>query len=363
MWRFVAVGWLFLSLIVVVGSVVGAETCDYPEEIWQNAALAEAGFDAQQREALEAVSEELPFLRSLLIVRHKCLVFERYFAEADAETLLNTFSITKSVTGLLIGMAIEEGAIAGVHDRIAPYLSRFTSNGLSAGRMTVNHLLKMLSGIDWNEDREIGGMLALDRSETAYILGLPRTYTHGERWNYSTADSHLLSAVLTGATEMSALEFAQSRLFDPLRIQDVRWTSDWDGINLGGTQLYLRSQDIARLGLLVLDRGNWDGDQLIPEDWITMLLRPQLSDPSAYQLSYAAHWWHLRLEDQAPMSAALGYGGQYIIIAPALDMVVVAMSNSYIRPPDRYISASQARQQEQAILDYLEERILISSGN
>lgn len=361
MWRFVSAGWVLLSLIAVLGSTVRAETCDYPEESWQNAALADAGFDTDQREALETVSTELPFLRSLLIVRHKCLVYERYFAEADAETLFNTFSITKSVTGLLIGIAIEEGVIGGVHDRIGPYLSRFTSSGPAPGRMTVNHLLKMLSGIDWSEDQEIGGMLALHRSETAYILGLPRTYTPGVHWNYSTADSHLLSAVLTGASGLSVLEFAQSRLFDPLRIQDVGWTSDQDGINLGGTQLFLRSQDLARLGLLVLDRGNWDGHRLISEDWIATMLRPQLSDPSAYQLSYAAHWWHLRLEDQAPMSAALGYGGQYIIIAPALDMIVVATSNSYIHPPDLYISAFQARQQEQAFLDFFEQRILIDS--
>lgn len=363
MWRFISAGWLLLMFLAVSETVVRAEACEYPEESWQNLTLDDAGFDAQQREALETVSANLPFLRSLLIVRHKCLVYERYFADADAETLFNTFSITKSVTGLLIGMAIEEGAIDTVHDRIAPYLSRFASSGPTPGRMTVNHLLKMLSGIDWHEDQEIGGMLALNRSETAYILSLPRTYTPGAHWNYSTADSHLLSAVLMGATGLSTLEFAQSRLFDPLGIQDVRWTSDLDGINLGGTQLYLRSQDIARLGLLVLEGGAWHGHQLIPEDWVTTLLRPQLSDSSAYQLSYAAHWWHLHLEDQAPMSAALGYGGQYIIIAPALDMVVVATSNSYIHPPDLYISAFQARQQEQALLDYFEQWILRSSGN
>jgi CubicO group peptidase (beta-lactamase class C family) len=304
------------------------------------------------------IAQEMPFLRSILVVRRGCLVYERYFDGATPETLFNVFSVTKSVTSALIGIAIEEGIISSVNDPIGQFLPNFIAVDDPKFTITIEHLLKMLSGLGWNEDRHIGGMLSLDRDETRYILQLPLDHRPGTWWNYSTADSHLLSVILTEATEMSALEYGMLRLFAPLGISEMRWTEDADGYNLGGTQIFWQARDLAKFGLLYLNEGVWDGQQLIPTDWISFTTTPQLKNPAIYELSYAAHWWRVHVGEYPPMFAAVGYGGQYVIVAPEQEMVIVTTANSYVLPPDSYLSAYDARQHEEAILDYVEMYIL-----
>jgi CubicO group peptidase (beta-lactamase class C family) len=264
------------------------------------------------------------------------------------------------VTATLVGIAIEEGQIESVDVPIADYLpeEHFTDDNLRK-TITVDHLLKMLSGLGWHEDGHIGGMLRLQRDEIGFILGLPMDYLPGTHWLYSTADSHLLSGVLTEATGETALDYGNHRLFDPLGISDIRWTEDAEGYNLGGTQLFLRSADMARLGLLYLRNGVWDGEQIVPAQWIEYVTEPQLSDPSAYEWSYAAHWWHIYLDGYPAMSAASGYGGQYIILVPEYDLVIVTTANSYIsHEPEVYISGTRQLRQVEAILDLVEGVIL-----
>lgn len=355
---------LLLAFSIAIVSPAQAPTaepalCASPTSDWQTGTPEAIGLDSALLLDGEArIPDELPFLRSLLIVRHRCLVYEQYFGGADETTMFNGFSTTKSVTGALIGIAIASGEIESVTDSIGRYLD--LPDGDPHRRITVSHLLRMLSGIDWDETSaaDIGGMLAAQRDEVGYILGLPLTHVPGGYWNYSTADSHLLSAVLTAAVSDSTANYARSHLFDPLGIADFDWNTDSAGINFGGTQLFWRAQDMARFGQLILQQGEWDGQQIVSDAWIAFLTRPQLADPSIYELSYAAHWWHVRLGDWPPMSAASGYGGQLIIVAPEQDAVIVTTANSYVRQPDVYISGAQEARQREAILDYIEQVVL-----
>ncbi len=333
--------------------------CATPLDEWQTAAPEDVGINADLlTEGESQIEMEMPFLRSLLIVRRGCLVYERYFGGADKGTRFNGFSITKSVTGTLIGMSIEEGLIESVNDPLADYLE--LSEDDAHRRIRITHLLHMLSGIDWDETSaaDIGGMLTAQRDEIGYILSLPQAHIPGTYWNYSTADSHLLSAVLSAAAGESTAEFAQAHLFDPLAISSVEWATDSAGINFGGTQLFWRARDMAKFGQLYLQNGEWNAEQVVPSAWIAYLTRPQLADPSIYELSYAAHWWHTRLGDFPPMSAASGYGGQLIFVAPDQDMVIVITANGYRIEPDSYISGVQEARQREAILDYVEQFIL-----
>ncbi|MBE0688754.1 MAG: serine hydrolase [Anaerolineae bacterium] len=355
-----------ILLIVIVGLLsaifrldAAQVTCESPTHGWQVVAPEEVGLDGDRLAAGEAViDQDLPYLRSVSIVRHGCIAYERYFGGADADTLFNGFSVTKSVTGTLIGMAIDEGYIASVNDPIGDYLTLPEDD--PHRQITIAYLLKMLSGIDWDESSaaDIGGMLEATRDEVAYILGLPLTQRPGTHWNYSTADSHLLSALLTAAVGESTYDYAAMRLFEPLGIHGIHWESDSSGINFGGTQLFWRARDMLKFGQLYLQGGVWDGETLIAPDWVAYVTRPQLADPSIYELSYAAHWWHALIGDYPPMHAAVGYGGQFIFVAPEQDVVIVITANSYVRPPDVYISGVQEQRQEQGILDYVERFIL-----
>ena len=358
-----------VALLLLVGTcllsapsaLLGAQPveCAPPTPVWQTAALETVGVDAELIAEGEAeIANDLPFVRSVLIVRHGCLAYERYFGGANANTRFNGFSVTKSVTGTLIGIALEEGVIDSVEDIIGGYLALADDDPHRTIR--ISHLLRMLSGIDWDETSaaDIGGMLDAERDEVGYILGLPLAHAPGTFWNYSSADSHLLSAVLTAAAGESTVEFAERRLFDPLGITDYAWMNDSSGINFGGTQLFWRARDMAKFGQLILQDGDWNGESIVPADWIAYMTRPQLANPAIYELSYAAHWWHARLGDFPPMSAASGYGGQLIFVAPEQDMVIVITANGYRREPDQYISGAQEAHQREAILDYIETFIL-----
>ncbi len=355
---------LLFSLLIVVLPLPTqgqAMSCPDPTQSWQERASDDMDIDvAGLTEGEPQIAETLPFLRSLLVVRHGCLVYERYFADASADTLFNSYSVTKSVTATLIGMAIDEGKIGSVHDEMATYITATVPP--ADRRISIDNLLKMLSGIGWNEDdpKDITGMLELKRDEVAYILSLPLSHRPGTFWNYSTADSHLLSAIMTGASGETELAYATPRLFAPLGIANVRWTQDANGFNLGGTQLFWQARDMAKFGLLYLHGGIWNDKIVLSKDWIDYVTTPQLADPTIYTLAYGAHWWIVSLPDYPRMFAAVGYGGQYIIVAPQQDMVIVTTANSYIQPPNLYISGLEATRQQEAILDYVATFILPS---
>jgi CubicO group peptidase (beta-lactamase class C family) len=348
-----------LIVLLPMQAQAQADNCPDPTGDWQERSPGELGIDAARLAEGEATIEEaLPYLRSLVVVRHGCLAYERYFGDAAADTLFNSYSVTKSVTATLIGIAIAERKIGSLRDPIADYLTAEVPP--AKRRITIDNLLKMLSGIGWDEDRaeDISGMLALNRDEVGYILELPQVHRPGSFWNYSTADSHLLSAVLTGATGESAFDYATSHLFAPLGIAGVRWTQDANGINLGGTQVFWRARDMAKFGLLYLNGGVWDDQRIVPAEWIEYVTTPQLADPTIYELAYGAHWWIVSLPGYPRMYAASGYGGQYIIVAPHLDAVIVTTANSYIQPPNIYIAGDTALAHGTAILHYVRDVVL-----
>lgn len=345
------------ALLVFAPANAEVTECSLPNEGWQIASPEDVGLDGELLASSEAaIEEDLPFVTSVLVIRNGCLAYEHYYRGSDEDTASNVFSVTKSVTATLVGIAISDGLIDSVHDSIGKYLDIAPDD--PRADITVRHLLWMLSGLGWDEESgtHIGGMLALQRDEIDFILSLPLDHVPGTAWNYSTADSHLLSAVLTAATGVSALEYAQTVLFDPLGITPEKWTPDTNGISLGGTQLFLTPRDMAKFGLLILNGGRWGDQQIVSGDWVDFMTRAQLDDPSEYTRSYAAHWWYTLVEGYAPMFGALGYGGQNILVAPELDLVVVVTANS--ERGNSYISGTTARRQEEAILGLITAYVL-----
>lgn len=355
--RWIAIALLCTVLVSGFPAHLQDAACDLPTDGWDTIAPEEAGLDGEVLEAGEAtVEDDLPYVRSVLVIRHGCLAYEHYYGDVTAEDAANVFSVTKSVTATLIGIAIAEGAISSVHDSIADYLDLDAADPRAA--ITVRHLLWMLSGLGWQEGNpsHIVGMLLGTRDEVDFILNLPLDHVPGTTWSYSTADSHLLSAVLTAATGESAADFAAETLFDPLGIVPYDWKTDPEGINLGGTELWLTPRDMAKFGLLILDEGRWGEDELVSPEWIAFMTRPQLADPSIYRQSYAAHWWHTLFDGYPPMSSALGYGGQFILVMPDFDAVVVVTADSM--RGSSYIDDTTSSRHIEDILDYLEQSVL-----
>ena len=199
-------------------------------------------------------------------------------------------------------------------------------------QITIEHLLTQSCGFAWNEfqypyedDRNIFNKWIQSGNRTAYILAQPVVRTPGWKFNYNTAASHLVTAVLQRATGQSAQEFAQENLFSPLGIEaeHVYWPTDEQGVNIAGN-LHLTSSDLAKIGYLVLQKGIWNNKPVVSQEWLDASFEPH--QHVSYSVGFGYHWW-LRTIAGFSVYAAEGYKEQRLYIIPELDMVVVMTGN------------------------------------
>lgn len=294
--------------------------------------LAEAeGIDAQGLEAAVAWARDAGSVHSLLVERNGVLVAEAYFHGFDRDSLNVVWSVTKSFTSTLIGIAVDEGAIGSVDDPVGPYLTRVVPD-LSPQKqaITIRQLLTMSSGIPWVE----GGLSSeytewmASPNQVRYYLEKPVEHEPGTYFDYSDGGAHLAGVVLQEAVGMSSHAYASSRLFGPLAFEEAGWAEDKQGFSLGGVGLLLKARDMVKLGRLFLDRGAWNGAHVVSPTWVDEATAAQISwdnessDPSR---GYGYFWWVYRCLG-GPCFQASGYGGQVIVVVPHKQLVVVATS-------------------------------------
>jgi CubicO group peptidase (beta-lactamase class C family) len=240
------------------------------------------------------------------------------------DTKHNVYSCTKSVISTLIGIAIEDGFIDGVDQPILDLFPGRIASNLDANKrkMTLEHVLTMSAGLECRDSYlyEWRGLEQMRDSEdwVQFMLDLPMAEEPGSRFEYCNGASHLLSAIIQNTTGLTALEYAQERLFDPLGIADVEWPSSPEGTSIGYSQLQIRPHDMAKIGYLYLNGGQWNGQQVVPAAWVETSTREHIS-ADTLQEGYGYQWW----VDIAGTYMALGYGGQYILVVPEEDLVVV----------------------------------------
>ncbi|MFW9906171.1 MAG: serine hydrolase domain-containing protein [Candidatus Thorarchaeota archaeon] len=267
-------------------------------------------------------------MRSILIIRNGYLIHETYFSSfANANTSINIYSCTKSVTSSLIGIAIDKGYIGGVEDLVLDYFPNRTIANLNTWKktMTIENLLMMKSGFEWDEndysrpDNDYTLMYA-SPNPVQYVLDKPMATTPGSTWVYNTGCSHLLSAIIDNTTGMGTQDFAQTYLFNPLGINLPQWAIDEQNVPYGGSNLRLTPRQMAKFGFLFLNNGSWDNQQLIPQEWVTT--STQSSDITWW---YAYQWWN---EPHRNTFSARGYKGQQIVVIPDYNMIVVFTANT-----------------------------------
>ncbi|MCW8810824.1 MAG: beta-lactamase family protein [Ignavibacteriaceae bacterium] len=271
--------------------------------------------------------------------RVKCLLvscqdtfYKAEFFLPGAETQTHdVMSVTKSVTSLLIGIAIDKGIIPSIDEPIDGYIRPLVNDLDSAkGRITIKQLLTMSCGLEWSEIPGPSEFMQWYTSpdKLLYIINKPFISVPGESFNYSDGAAHLASVVLSQATNMTANEFAQQCLFSPLGISDRVWTTDNRGFNYGGVRLFLFPDDMLRIGKLALNKGKWGNEQVVSEEWITESTGFQISTENIipYGSSYGYYWWSSTANNY-DFYYANGHGGQFIFIVPRYDLVIVATTN------------------------------------
>lgn len=310
------------------------------------ASAESAGLDRHLADAIDQlVGRETTYVRAVLVARQGSLAVERYYRSTAPTDRADIHSVTKSVMSALIGIAIAEGKIPGVQPTLAELLPSYRSV-MSPGMATVTlaQLLTMTAGLPGDPDTPPNIALVDGTDWVTDILG--GTPTPGEVFRYSSAGSHLLSAILVEATGLSTLSYARSSLFDPLGFDvptdaaepawgpgieaamtgpGFAWATDTEGIQMGYSGLKLSARELAVFGQLYLDGGRWKDQQIVPQAWVTESTRAQVPVPdttSGLDLGYGYQWW-VNQSPPHPGYAAVGFGGQRIFVIPDLDLVAV----------------------------------------
>jgi CubicO group peptidase (beta-lactamase class C family) len=299
-------------------------------------------------EAVETAGR-LPRIRSLLVSRRGELVLERYFNGARAAGQANIKSAAKSVISALTGIAIERGILPGADAPIAPYFPELQRAGADPQKrkITIEDLLTMRSGLQSTSGRNYGAWV-LSPNWVRYVLERPIVSPPGERMEYSTGDTHLLSAILSKASGKDTWAFAQEALGKPLGISLARWTRDPQGIYFGGNEMLMTPRQMVRFGELYARRGAANGTQVVPASWVDASFVPRGRSPISEQL-YGYGWWVGEMADR-PVYFAWGSGGQYIFVIPSADLVVVTTSS-----PD---GGTDRRGQHRMVYDLVERFIV-----
>ncbi len=314
---------------------------DWPTHDWITADAAAVGIDpAALDRAGDVLNTRYPNLDTLLVARHGRLVYERYAGtQAGRDRVRGVKSVTKSITGLLAGIALDKGDLSGLDQMIGALLPEsFTSTSDERTRsIRIRDLLTMRSGLDWREWE--GSTLEMFASAdwVRFVLARPQAHDPGQVFKYSTGDTHLLAAAIQRQSGLTLLDYADAYLFGPLGITQRRWLTDPQGICIGGSELKLRARDMAKIGLLMLHDGVWDDQRILPPGWAAESVTPHADagpgGRDCVPLHYGYLWW-LRSQGPHPSALAVGYGGQYIITVPALDLVVVIMGDLRKVPKD-----------------------------
>jgi CubicO group peptidase (beta-lactamase class C family) len=285
---------------------------------------------AGQRSSLEAVAQSaasLPRLKSLLVSHRGELVLERYFHGARASQLANIKSASKSVISALTGIAIAKGYIKGVDQPIVDYFPELAKDPEPGKReITIEDLLTMRSGLASTSGRGYGAWVQ-SRNWVRYVLQRPLTDPPGTRVEYSTGSSHLLSAIITRAAKKSTWQFAQDALARPLGFSLAKWPTDPQGIYFGGNDMLMTSRQMIAFGELYLNDGRAGGQQVMDKEWIDRTQVGRGRSRWGSDREYGYGFW-IRDFNGHKSYYAWGYGGQFIFVIPAKQLVIVTTSRS-----------------------------------
>lgn len=270
-------------------------------------------------------------IRSLVVVRRGYIVFERYYQGTSPFSFNEVASVTKSFTSALAGIALKQGYIHGVQERAIDFFPEYSGLTLppQAKEITLEHLLTMTSGFEWDEILSSVSFAEWRDSDdpVKFFFELPIAKEPASAFNYNTPGAHVVSAIVDRTSHMTRSEFADRYLFGPLGIYRRIWQTDARGINYGGHSLKLRVRDMAKFGSMYLSHGAFAGKQIIPADYVEASTRAHIEAGPPENEDYGYLWWVTQDRGHAVFMAA-GYGGQFIYVVPDLELVVAITSDT-----------------------------------
>ena len=316
---------MMMRVAVAIGCVAA---CSQPRWEWPVSTPEQQQMDTATLDGARAYAfQPGKHTQGVVVTRHGVLVAEWYEDGRGPDSYGASWSMAKSFTSALVGIAIEEGAIAGVDVPLVEYYPQW--QGSPRDQIRIEDVLRMASGLMWDEIYQIDNannsdvvkLVFTTESPLDYVLSKPLESPPGTVFEYSSGDTLLLSGVLAKATGMRAGDYAQERLLTRLGIETAEWWRAKTGETLTYCCLDMTSRDFARFGLLYLRRGVWEGEQVVPAAWVDASLTP-----SPLYAGYGYQWWREGNDDSRlppDLFMAKGHDSQYIYVVPSLELVVV----------------------------------------
>jgi CubicO group peptidase (beta-lactamase class C family) len=302
----------------------------WPTKGWRISTPEEQDMDSQKlAEMLTTIQERNINIDGFLVIRNGYLVSETYFGGYKQEMQHDIQSVGRSFTSTLIGIAIDKGYIDGVEHRVVDYFPERTIANLDQQKkdMTLEDVLTMRSGLEGLEGDPYYQEMQNSPDWVQFLLDLPIAKTPGSHWEYCSGCSHLLTAILQKTTGMNPRDFAEQNLFKPLGISGVRWMTDPEGIPYGAGGFGLTPREMAKLGYLYLRHGEWDGQQIVSSKWVESATQRYADVDVDTHFGYGYHWFTVTAMKGY---AALGNGGQIILVIPESDLVIVTTAKTEI---------------------------------
>lgn len=330
-------------------------------DTWTVGDAAANGFDVSTLEDMvnDIRAGQFGFIDAVVIAKDGVLVFEetiRDFTDSRDAWVNNTnpemhaqFSVSKSITSLVVGIAIDEGYITGTD---VPYLGLFSYPAYDnwdprKDDITLEHVLSMRAGLDWDEwrppysspDNQWNRFVQEEVDFSKAYLDLPVVADPGSVFAYSTAATTSLGQAVENSVPMTLIDFGLGELMTPLGIIDIELLTTPTGLPMGGSGFFLRARDTAKFGQLIVNGGVWNNEQIVSQAWLEDSVTPRSdltwTDPTVWDWQvegYGLQWWTGYYDHGGQLydaTIAWGYGGQWIVAIPALDLVVAINSRAY----------------------------------
>ena len=340
-------GLFALSIVVILAGLVGCDQpsavelapVDFapaPSEEWKISSPEEQGLDRDLIADLYENASQLPTIYSLLVFKNGALIAEDYFNGGSPNRQSKIQSVTKSITSALVGIAIEEGCISGVDQKMMDFFPEYKDDidDPRKNDITIQHLLQMRAGFPWEESTQELFDLLFSGFHNDTLVHVPLVRDPGSDSEYSNLTSHILGIVVARACGTDLRSFAIEHLFGPLDIEPGFWQQDWDENYLGFADLDLSSTDLAKFGLLYLNDGQYKGEQIVPAEWVEESLQGYSKKTWKYRVGpnwkaneYGYQWWSIKAGNYR-YDLAWGHGGQQIVLIDELDLMVIVLADA-----------------------------------
>lgn len=335
-----------LTSVIVASSVfigcnsgaVGLDAVEYaplPGDGWEVSTPEERGLDPTRVAELYHNAAELERLFGLLVVKDGYLIAEDYFNEGSIDQEARIQSATKSVASALVGIALDRGCLDSVDQKMIDFFPEVADQVTDPRKreITIRQMLQMRAGYPSEESNAALWEGLLSGHYPPFIKDFPLIADPGTEFHYSNLTSNWLGIIVDRACGMHLKPYAEAHLFSPMSIEAGEWGTDWEGHNNASGDLHLTARDMARFGLLYLDDGQYEGNQIVPSGWVQDSLQTYSAGARGNigrfrDIGYGYHWWSARAGDHR-VNFAWGHGGQLIALVDDLDMVVVVTADPF----------------------------------